>query len=120
MKNKNSFIIPKGEVMLENEIFIEAEKESNIPLTFWSKWRKFYEKREIILTNVETCDTELPSPQMIHYNNIYWQQTNINGVKIFLYNAYFDNRESIKKVRVLTVTEDQNKMDVFKMKLEFG
>ncbi len=46
---------------------------------------------------------------MIHYNNIYCQQTNVNGVQIILYNAYYDNRESIKKVRVLTVTENQNK-----------
>jgi hypothetical protein len=46
---------------------------------------------------------------MIHYNNIYCQQTNVNGFQIFLYNVYYDNRESIKKVRVLTVTENQNK-----------
>jgi len=59
--------------------------------------------------NLTVCDyIELPSPHLLKFNNIYWQQMFVNNnLTLYLFNAYYDNREQIKKVKVISVTNTQ-------------
>jgi hypothetical protein len=96
----------KQNVMSEKEIFDLTEKESNLAINYWSEWEKFDSKNVWDIKDVKVCKTELPSPLSIKFNNIYWQSIiNTQDLTIFLLNAFYDNRQSTKKVRIIAVTD---------------
>ncbi len=98
--------IVKQSVLSEKEIFDLTEKDSNLALNYWSEWKKFNTNNVWNMKDVKICNTELPSPLSIKFNNIYWQSIiNTENLTIFLFNAYYDKRQSTKKVRIVTVTD---------------
>ena len=104
--------IPNNTVMTKNEVFEASEKDSNLPLIYYSNWQKFHKSQVSLKGNFTVCDTELPSPHLLKFNNFFWQQLIVEkDVKLFIYNAYYDNRENTKKVKVITVTNFQKATD---------
>jgi hypothetical protein len=96
----------KQTVMSEKEMFDLTEKESNLAINYWSEWKQFDSKNVWDIEDVLVCNTEFPSPLSIKFNNIYWQSIiNTQDLTIFLLNAYYDNRQSTKKVRIIAVTD---------------
>jgi hypothetical protein len=96
----------KQTVISEKEIFDLTEKESNLAINYWSEWKQFDSKNVWDIEDVIVCNTEFPSPLSIKFNNIYWQSIiNTQDLTIFLLNAYYDNRRSTKKVRIIAVTD---------------
>jgi hypothetical protein len=100
--------------MTENEMFMASQKDTNLALIYWSNWKKLDNKPNKLHANVTVCDDiELPSPHLLKFNNIYWQQMFVNNnLTLYLFNAYYDNREQIKKVRVISVTNSQKAAEV--------
>jgi hypothetical protein len=98
--------------MTENEMFIASEKETNLALIYWSNWKKLHKNQDKLNGNFTVCDIELPSPHLLKFNNIHFQQMFVNNnVTLYLFNAYYDNREEIKKVKVISVTNAQETAD---------
>ncbi len=96
----------KQNVMSEKEIFDLTEEESNLAINYWSEWKQFDRKNVWDIKDVKVCNTELPSPLSIKFNNIYWQSIiNTQDLTTFLLNAFYDNRQSTKKVRIIAVTD---------------
>jgi hypothetical protein len=107
--NLRQLIIPNKTSMTENEMFMESEKNTNLALIYWSNWKKLHKNQSKLKGNFKVCDIKLPSPHLLKFNNIYWQQMFVNNnLRLYLFNAYYDNREKIKKVRVISVTNHQN------------
>ena len=102
---------PNNTMMSENEMFLEAERYSNLPLIYYSNWKTIDQKQDSLIGNFTVCDIELPSPHLLNFNNFYYQQLMIKNFTLFIYNAYYDNREVIKRVKVLTVTEFQTEFN---------
>ncbi len=110
--NLNQLIIPNKTSMTENEMFIASEKETNLALIYWSNWKKLHKNQDKLNGNFTVCDIELPSPHLLKFNNIHFQQMFVNNnVTLYLFNAYYDNREEIKKVKVISVTNAQETAD---------
>ncbi len=110
--NLEQLIIPNKTSMTENEMFMASEKESNLALIYWSNWKKLDKNQNKLNANLTVCDIELPSPHLLKFNNIYWQQMFVNNnLTLYLFNAYYDNREEIKKVKVISVTNTQKATD---------
>jgi hypothetical protein len=106
--NLKQLIIPNQTSMTENEMFMVSEKESNLALIYWSNWKKLDKKQNKLNGNLTVCDIELPSPHLLKFNNIHWQTMFVNNsLTLHLYNAYYDNREEIKKVKVISATNNQ-------------
>ena len=59
-------------------------KLPNLPLLFWQK------TKGVLLSR---CD-KMTDILAVHYNNDYWQVLDTQHNTLFLYSAYFDNRES--------------------------
>ena len=59
-------------------------KLPNLPLLFWQK------TKGVLLSR---CD-KITDILAVHYNNDYWQVLDTQHNTLFLYSAYFDNRES--------------------------
>ncbi len=112
--NLKQLIIPNKASMTENEMFMASEKETNLPLIYWSNWKKLDKNQNKLNGNLTVCDDiELPSPHLLKFNNIHWQKMSVNNnLTLYLYNAYYDNREQIKKVRVISVTNIQKSTEV--------
>jgi len=99
--------IPKQTVMSKSEMFDWAEKESNIAIKYWSDWKSYENTDEWLNKSLKICKTELPSPHLLKFSNIYWQTfINSENLTVFLYNSYYDNRENIKSVRIVGVTNN--------------
>jgi hypothetical protein len=100
--------------MTENEMFMASEKETNLPLIYWSNWKKLDKNQNKLNGNMTVCDDiELPSPHLLKFNNIHWQQMLVNNnLTLYLFNAYYDNREEIKKVKVISATNTQKATEV--------
>ncbi len=113
-RNFKQLIIPNKTSMTENEMFMASEKETNLPLIYWSKWKKLDKNQNKLNGNMTVCDDiELPSPHLLKFNNIHWQQMSVNNnLTLYLFNAYYDNREEIKKVKVISVTNTQKATEV--------
>jgi hypothetical protein len=104
--NFNFSTIDKQSILSKKEIFDLTEKDSNLALNYWSEWKQFNANNVWNKKDVKICNTELPSPLSIKFNNIYWQSViNTENLTIFLFNAYYDNIQSTKKVRIVTVTD---------------
>ena len=104
--------IPNNTVMTKNEVLEASEKDSNLPLIYYSNWEKFDKRQDPLKGNFKVCDIELPSPQLLKFNNFYWQQLIVQqNLTLFIYNAYYDNREDTRKVKVITVTNFQKATD---------
>jgi hypothetical protein len=103
--------------MTENEMFMESEKDTNLALIYWSNWKKLHKNQSKLKGNFKVCDINLPSPHLLKFNNIHYQQMFVNNnLRLYLFNAYYDNREKIKKVRVISVTNHQkatNRLDLW-------
>ena len=86
-----------------NEDLVDiAERESNIPLNYYNKWKGFTNSDDWKGKDIKTCDTELPTIGEIDFNNIFWQTIpNTNKTQYFLYNVFYDNRGDTKYVRVV-------------------
>lgn len=111
-KSQKKFIIPNNTIMSENQIFTETEDELNLPLVYWSQWRKLNKNKDSLKGNFKVCDIGLPSPHILKFNNIYWQEMVVNNShKLYLYNAYYDNREQIKRVKIITESISQKSTD---------
>jgi hypothetical protein len=110
--NLKQLIIPNKTSMTENEMFMASEKETNLALIYWSNRKKLHKNKNKLNANLTVCDIELPSPHLLKFNNIYWQQMFVNNnLTLYLFNAYYDNREEIKKVKVISVTNTQKATD---------
>jgi hypothetical protein len=106
--NLKQLIIPNETSMTENEIFMASEKESNLALIYWSNWKKLDKNQNKLNGNFTVCGIKLPSPHLLKFNNIHWQTMFVNNnLTLHLYNAYYDNREEIKKVKVISATNHQ-------------
>ena len=58
-----------------------------------------------------TCDTIPPMIESIGFNNIYWQSIiNSEELTLYLYNAYFDDRQTVKRVRVIGTSGHFNRL----------
>jgi hypothetical protein len=94
----NQLIIPNKTSMTESEIFMASEKESNLAFIYWSNWKKLDRNQNKLNGSFTVCDIELPSPHLLKLNNICWQQMFVNkNLALYLFNAYYDKREEIKK-----------------------
>ena len=115
-------------VQLNNsETYKLAEEESNLPMTFWERWKNFPKNKKIkqhYNESVIYCDKiELIDPFNVQFNNRYWQMFTIkpnsktstinNNTKkeeeeivMYLYNAYYDNR-TIPVVRLIAVNRQE-------------
>jgi len=108
--------IPKQTVMSNSQIFDLAEKESNIAIKYWSDWKSYENTDDWLNKSLKICKTELPSPHLLKFNNIYWQSIiNSENLTVFLYNSYYDNRENIKNVRIIGVTNNYKALQQFKL-----
>lgn len=119
-----------SETKWENQrIFDKIEQESNVAFNFHYNWNLFrgsklwrdrlLEPLDSSLMNVTYCENvQFTSPLGLHYNNRYWQVLTIHSVRakrrkyeLYLYNAYYDNRDGLNVVRVISVTNQQQQID---------
>jgi len=71
----------------------------NLPLVYW------FENKNKARSKNSTC-AKYPSVYDIHFNNIYWQQTDTSNGTFFLYGAYLDVRSKNRlgpTVRILSM-----------------
>ena len=86
----------------ELDVLDLAEHETNIALNYYNEWKSYSNSNDWKEKGIEVCDTELPIIKEIEFNNIFWQTIpNTKKTQYFLYNAYYDNRDVTKYVRVV-------------------
>ena len=89
-------------------IFKLAEEHSNLAIKYWSEWKN-YEKnpKEWSSYDVVTCNTAIEPIDRIHFNNKLWQTYRFgNNSSLYLYNAFYDSREDIAKIRIIGTTDN--------------
>ena len=101
----------KAKPIDQDHVLILADQHSNLAMIYTHEWNKVYSKVNDNWTDhrVTTCDVVPPPIESIGFNNIYWQSIiNSEDLTLYLYNAYFDNRQTVNKVRVLGVSDHFN------------
>ncbi|XP_023326460.1 uncharacterized protein LOC111699919 [Eurytemora carolleeae] len=92
--------IDRSPKMNETEKAIKLQVQiPNLPLVYWFQNRKNNPSKN------SSC-AKYPSVYDIHFNNIYWQQTDTSNGTFFLYAAYLDVRASNRlgpTIRILTM-----------------
>ncbi|XP_054165998.1 uncharacterized protein LOC128963508 [Oppia nitens] len=83
---------------------------TNVALNYWIRWTTNYSKinsdNDWSKYSLKTCYKYPPSIEKIAFNNIYWQSVIIDqNTTYYAYNAYYDNRENMTKVRIIGVTD---------------
>ena len=95
---------------MKQKISDSVEKESNVALKYYNKWKAYRKNNRWKGKGIKTCDTELPSIEEIDFNNIFWQTIpNTNKTQYFLYNAFYYNRGNDKYVRVVVIQRERSK-----------
>ncbi len=80
----DGYVLPEETFMSESEIWDMSQKESNIAINYWLKWKNYSYSQKWTINDAKSCKTELPSPHELKFNNIYWQSV-INNEKLNLY-----------------------------------
>ena len=112
LKYLNNYFNQK--LLNETELFDLAEHDTNIALKYTLEWNRNYshsKSNEWSGQNLKTCDLKPPPIQTIHMNNIYWQSiVNTEDLNLYLYNAYYDNRQTTNKLRIIGISDHYNKL----------
>ena len=124
-------ILPVRVQLNDTQTYQMIEQESNLAATYWQRWSSgnFIENKSKH-QNVKYCNqVEMISPHQVKHNNLYWQfleapEVNIKSrflpkkeeyMKLFLYNAYYDNRLWGKPaVKIVTATNKQSPVETHK------
>jgi len=92
--------IDKSPKLNESEKAVKLQAQiPNLPLVYW------FENKNMKRSKNSSC-AKYPSVYDIHFNNIYWQQTDTTNGTFFLYGAYLDVRAKNRlgpTVRVLSM-----------------
>ena len=98
-----------------NDVFDSAEELTNVAINYWNEWKGYYNTgTDWKGYEVNTCNTTIPGLTQISFNNIYWQTLEINDkTEYYLYNAYYDNRGTVKMVRIIASQRPWSKSEVW-------
>lgn len=90
------------------EVFGADERQINLAVNYLNRWKHYNNSRsQWLSSDLVVCETIIESIDRMHFNNKYWQTYRLdNNSHLYLYNAFYDNREDTKRVRIIGTTDD--------------